>query len=71
MESTASPVFAVPVEVQMKTPDEIKRVAYLTNFDQKDLITLIKQIELIGAEGLKFILFMHPKKMKHGVVMAV
>ena len=58
MESTASPVFAVPVEVQMKTPDEIKRVAYLTNFDQKDLIAIDKTIELIGAEGLE-IYFIH------------
>ena len=45
-------------KTSLKTPEEIKRVAYLTNFDQKDLIAIDKTIELIGAEGLE-IYFIH------------
>ncbi len=58
MESTISPVFAVPVQVSLKSPDQIKKVAYLTNFDQKDLIAIDKTIELMKSDELE-IYFIH------------
>ena len=58
MESSVSPVFAVPVPVTLKSPEEIKRVAFLTNFDQKDLIAIDKTIELCKSDNLE-IYFIH------------
>jgi nucleotide-binding universal stress UspA family protein len=53
MESCVSPVFAVPTLMTMKSPDEIKRVAFLTNFDQKDLIAIDRAISLFGNGGVE------------------
>ncbi len=58
IESTTSPVFAVPVQAPLKNPEQIKRVAFLTNFDQKDLIAIDKTIELINRGDLE-IFFIH------------
>jgi len=46
IESSLSPVFAVPLKDKKNTPNQIKKVAFLTNFDQKDLIAIDKCIEL-------------------------
>jgi nucleotide-binding universal stress UspA family protein len=51
MEACVSPVFAVPVLMTMQSPDDIKRVAFLTNFDQKDLIAIDRAISLFGSEN--------------------
>ncbi|MDO9154971.1 MAG: universal stress protein [Paludibacter sp.] len=58
MESCVSPVFAVPVQMQLKTPEEIQRVAFLTNFDQKDLIAIDRTISLFNSGKLE-IFFIH------------
>lgn len=53
MESCASPVFAVPELMNLQSTDEIKRVAFLTNFDQKDLIAIDKVISLLASDNLE------------------
>ncbi len=53
MESCISPVFAVPTLMTMQSPDEIKKVAFLTNFDQKDLIAIDRAISLFGPENIE------------------
>jgi nucleotide-binding universal stress UspA family protein len=53
MESCVSPVFAVPALMTMQSPDDIKRVAFLTNFDQKDLIAIDRAVSLFGPENLE------------------
>jgi len=58
MESCLSPVFAVPVQMTMQLPNEIKRVAFLTNFDQKDLIAIDRTISLLSDDNLE-IFFIH------------
>lgn len=58
MESCVSPVFAVPVLMTMKSPNDIKRVAFLTNFDQKDLIAIDRAISLFASEDVEMF-FIH------------
>ena len=58
MESCSSPVFAVPIQMTMESPDDIKRVAFLTNFDQKDLIAIDRAISLFTSDKLE-IYFVH------------
>ena len=58
MESCISPVFAVPTLMNMQSPDEIKKVAFLTNFDQKDLIAIDRAISLFGPDNVE-IYFIH------------
>jgi nucleotide-binding universal stress UspA family protein len=58
MESCVSPVFAVPVLMAMKSPSDIKRVAFLTNFDQKDLIAIDRAISLFASEDVEMF-FIH------------
>jgi len=58
MEACVSPVFAVPTLMTMQSPDDIKRVAFLTNFDQKDLIAVDRAISLFGPENIE-LYFIH------------
>jgi nucleotide-binding universal stress UspA family protein len=58
MESCVSPVFAIPEQMKIQSTDEIKRVAFLTNFDQKDLIAVDRVISLLPSEKLE-IYFIH------------
>lgn len=53
MESCASPVFAVPEQLNLQSPEDFKRVAFLTNFDQKDLIAIDKLISLLASDKLE------------------
>jgi len=53
MESCITPVFAVPILMPMQSPDDIKRVAFLTTFDQKDLIAIDRAISLFGPENIE------------------
>jgi nucleotide-binding universal stress UspA family protein len=70
MESCLSPVFAVPVQIAMQSPDEIKRVAFLTNFDQKDLIAIDRTISLLGVDSLEmFFIHTSPKNQAWDEVM--
>lgn len=58
MESSKVPVFAIPNTSPLPTIDKINRIAFLTNFDQKDLIAIDKTIELFKSESLE-IYFIH------------
>ena len=48
IETSSTPVMANPA---MSTSTELKRIAFLTNFDQKDLIAIDKAIELFGKHN--------------------
>ena len=63
MESCISPVFAVPVLMSMQSPEEIKRIAFLTNFDQKDLIAIDRAISLFGSDRIE-LYFVHASEKK-------
>lgn len=58
MEACVSPVFAVPLQMQLQSPEEIHRVAFLTNFDQKDLIAIDRTISLFDSNKLEMF-FIH------------
>lgn len=58
MEACLSPVFAIPMQMVMDEPNDIKRIAFLTNFDQNDLIAIDRAISLFGTENLE-IYFVH------------
>jgi len=53
MEACVSPVFAIPIMMKMQSPEDIKRVAFLTNFDQKDLIAIDRAISLFASENVE------------------
>lgn len=55
---SSMPVIAVPVNGNYKQPNEINRIAFLTNFDQKDLIAIDKVISLYKKENLE-LFFIH------------
>ena len=63
MESCVSPVFAVPVLMTMQSPEDIKRIAFLTNFDQKDLIAIDRAISIFGSEKTE-LYFVHTSEKK-------
>ena len=54
----SSPVFALPMETPFKTPDDVKKIAFLTNFDQKDLIAIDSIISMFSNKDLE-IHFIH------------
>jgi len=58
MEACVSPVFAVPYQMSHNSPEDITKVAFLTNFDQKDLIAIDRTISLFNSEKLE-IYFIH------------
>lgn len=58
IDSCPSPVFALPTETPFDTPDKIKRIAFLTNFEQKDLIAVDNIISMFCHEKLE-IHFIH------------
>ena len=63
MENVLQPVFSVPVECAKKSPKELKRVAFLTNFDQKDLIAIDKLLEICKSDTLE-LYFIHASEKK-------
>jgi nucleotide-binding universal stress UspA family protein len=63
MEVCQSPVFAVPMQMSLESPDDIKRVAFLTNFDQKDLIAIDRVISMFSANKLE-LFFIHASDKK-------
>lgn len=58
MEACPSPVFAIPMQMTIQEPSDIKRIAFLTNFDQNDLIAIDRALALFGTENLE-IYFVH------------
>lgn len=58
LESGDVTVFAIPDTVLMTKTDEIKRIAFITNFDQKDLIAIDKVIQTFRNPGLE-LYFIH------------
>lgn len=53
MEACVSPVFAIPEKMSLRSTEEIKKVAFLTNFDQKDLIAIDRVIRLLASDELE------------------
>lgn len=58
IDSCPVPVFALPVETHLNTLEDVKKIAFLTNFDQKDLIAIDKIISLFCSENIE-IHFIH------------
>lgn len=63
LEACNVPVFAVPMNLNIKSPADIKRIAFLTNFDQKDLIAIDTAISFFDREKLELI-FIHASQKK-------
>jgi len=63
MESCNVPVFSVPVDIPVKSPADISRIAFLTNFDQKDLIAIDTAISFFNRDKLELI-FIHASQKK-------
>lgn len=58
LESGSTPTVAIPVNGNYKQPREVRKIAFLTNFDQKDLIAIDETISLYKNDELKM-LFIH------------
>ena len=58
LEACVSPVFAVPAETLLKNANDVQRIAFLTNFEQKDLIAIDNAISLFMSQKLE-IFFIH------------
>jgi Universal stress protein UspA and related nucleotide-binding proteins len=63
MENISQPVFSVPIESTEKSPHKLKRVAFLTNFDQKDLIAIDKLLEICKSDTIE-LYFIHASEKK-------
>ncbi len=62
MEASLTPVMAVPVTTELK-PNKIKNIAFLTNFDQKDLIAIDTMISFLNEDDIN-IMFIHMTEKK-------
>ncbi len=58
IDSCPAPVFALPIETPINTLSDVKKIAFLTNFDQKDLIAIDGIISTFCSEDLE-IHFIH------------
>jgi len=63
LDASVSPVFAVPIQLPLAKPDDIERVTFLTNFDQKDLIAIDTLLNLFQNKKLE-IFFLHISEKK-------
>lgn len=63
METCDIPVFAVPMQMKLNEIKDIKRIAFITNFNQKDLIAVDKVITTFRHKDLEFF-FIHAKEKK-------
>jgi nucleotide-binding universal stress UspA family protein len=63
MENIAQPVFSVPLKCAKTSPAELKRIAFLTNFDEKDLIAIDKMLEVCRHDALE-LYFVHASEKK-------
>jgi len=64
MESCDAPVFAVPINIKQESFTDLKKVAFITNFDQKDLIAVDKVISTFNNPDLE-LCFIHASDKKH------
>ncbi len=62
LESCTVPVLALPLGIE-SNPENIQRVAFLTNFDQKDLIAIDQSITFLNKENLEMV-FIHVTERK-------
>ncbi|MCL2596343.1 MAG: universal stress protein [Paludibacter sp.] len=58
LDASVSPVIAVPVQSNLTKITDIKRITFLTNFDQKDLIAIDTLLNLFTDKKLEFF-FLH------------
>ncbi len=64
MESCETPVFAIPIMIKQDKFADLKKIAFITNFDQKDLIAVDKVISTFDNPELE-ICFIHAADKKH------
>ncbi len=62
LEACKSPVLAISMDLRL-LPENIRRVAFLTNFDQKDLIAIDTAISFLRRDSLE-IVFIHTTEKK-------
>ncbi len=69
LEACVSPVLALPAASKLRGPSDVNKVAFFTNFEQKDLIAIDNAISLFRTEKLE-VFFIHAseKKEKWGEV---
>jgi nucleotide-binding universal stress UspA family protein len=58
LDASVSPVFAVPIQLPLAKLDDIQRITFLTNFDQKDLIAIDTLLNLFENKKLEMF-FLH------------
>ncbi len=63
MESCETPVFAIPMMLNRENFSDLKRVAFITNFEQKDLIAVDKIISTFNNPNLE-LYFIHASDKK-------
>ncbi|MDO5569887.1 MAG: universal stress protein [Bacteroidales bacterium] len=66
MDTSKSPVFAIPEKTTIKVIDDIKRLAYVTNFDQRDLVGFNSLMNMPGfkEKEISFIYLMDKDEKK-------
>lgn len=62
LEASKTPVMAISLGLKLE-PEDIHRVAFLTNFDQKDLIAIDKVISFLNKDELELV-FIHTAEKK-------
>ncbi|MEA4935531.1 MAG: universal stress protein [Paludibacter sp.] len=63
IETCEVPVFAIPLRIELEGLDEVKRIAFITNFDQKDLIAVDTVISTFNNPELE-LYFIHASDKK-------
>jgi len=58
LEACPAPVFAVPAKIACSSPEGLRRIAFLTNFEQKDLISIDSLLALFGKRKIE-VFFLH------------
>jgi len=64
LEACNVPVIAVPEETTVKHPADIHRIAFLTNFDQKDLIAIDTAVSVFSKDTKLELFFIHASQKK-------
>jgi len=63
IETCEVPVFAIPLRMELEGIEKIQRIAFITNFDQKDLIAVDTVISTFNNPGLE-LFFIHASDKK-------
>ena len=63
IDSCRVPIFAIPDKTNVTKPDNIKKLAFVTNFDQRDLICFYKlmDMEVLSKKSVSFICILSSK----------